>query len=47
MQIKFEAWYRYDNEKDFYVGTIEASDWNSAEKQIKEKDSRIFKVEQL
>lgn len=44
--FKFEVWYRYgDNEKDFYHGEIKAVDWESAEKQIREKDRRIFTVE--
>ena len=43
--FKFEAWYRKNDEKDFFQGEIEALDWESAEKQIKETDRRIFKIE--
>ena len=46
--FKCEVWYRYgDNEKDFFHVEVEALDWESAEKQIKETDRRIFKIEKL
>lgn len=45
--FKFEAWYRKNDEKDFFQGEIKALDWESAEKQIKEIDRRIFKIEEI
>lgn len=44
-EFLFEAWYRYsDNQKDFWEGSIEADDLISAEKELKNKDRRIFKI---
>lgn len=43
--FKFEAWYRQNDEKDFFQGEIEALDWESAENKIKETNRRIFKIE--
>lgn len=41
----FEAHYRYDiDEKDFWEGSIEATDLESAERKIRKNDRRIFKV---
>lgn len=46
--FKCEVWYRYgDNEKDFFHVEVEALNWESAEKQIKETNRRIFKIEKL
>lgn len=43
----FEAWYRHGfcaSEKDFWEGSIEATDLESAEEKIRKNDRRIFKV---
>lgn len=49
--FKFQAHFRYSShgelEKDFYNGEISAVDFSSAEKEIRSKDRRIFKVYEL
>lgn len=52
MEIKFEAHYRYGNlgdEKDFWEGSIDSDNFEYeirllAEKELKNKDRRIFKI---
>jgi len=43
--FKFQAWYRDNDEKDFFIGEVDADSWESAQEQIKNKDRRIYKVE--
>lgn len=49
-KYEFTAHYRYaDNEKDYWHGTVETDDFSeefriSAEKEIKNKDRRVFKI---
>lgn len=45
--FNFEAWYRYNDEKDFYQGEVGAINWESAENKIRETDKRVFKIEKI
>lgn len=43
----FEAWYRHGfcaSEKDFWEGVVEATDLESAEEKIKQRNRNVFKI---
>ena len=46
-KYNLEVWYRCNDEKDFYHASVEAESFEQAEKEIRSKDKRIFKVEQV
>lgn len=44
-EFKFEAWYRKNDEKDFFRGIVKAVNTKTAEKEIRKSDRSIYKVD--